>query len=126
MRTLAFALTIGLGGAVVGCAPPPLPSPPSDPRVVLTPDLGLLADPVVIAPGLVVRAQVRLVNPTKIDRPVVAITDWATASGMPVRTLLSAPRRFIVPRFGNAMVEVLAPSPQAVQFRIRVEPDYSN
>ena len=111
--------------ALSACVAPPAP-PVRDPRVQLTPDLGLLADPVVMAPGPGVRGQVRLVNPSSTDRSVIQTTEWASATGMPVRSILSSPRRLTVPRFGDAVIEVIAPNPQAIRFQVRVEPDYAN
>lgn len=113
---------------VAGCAapPPPPPPPPSDPRVFLTPDVGVFADPPIVAYGPQLRASVRLVNPYAADRPVIQTTEWANASGMPVRSLLSTPQRLTVPRFGDATIQIIAPNPAAVQFRIRVEPDFSS
>lgn len=111
-----------------GCAAPPSPAPlpPTDPRVFLTPDAGVLADPPLVVPGTLMRATVRLVNPSPSDRPIIETTDWVNAAGLPIRTLLSAPQRLTVPRFGDSTVEVIAPNASAVQFRVRVEPDYSN
>ena len=91
----------------------------------LTPDAGVLAEPPTVVAGPLLRASVRLVNPTGADRPVIGTTDWATASGMPVRSLLSAPQRLTVPRFGDATIQAIAPTQAAVLFHIRVEPDLS-
>lgn len=103
------------------CTPPPL----GDPRVYLTPDAGVFADPLIVVPGPPLRASVRLVNPGSSDRPVIQSTDWANADGMPVHSLLSAPQRLTVPRYGDATIELIAPNPAALQFRVRVEPDRS-
>ncbi|MBC7800004.1 MAG: hypothetical protein H7Z10_05235 [Gemmatimonadaceae bacterium] len=120
MRTTLAAAIMML---VAGCTPPPPPAPPGDPRVFLTPDAGVFADPPIVAFGPELRGSVRLVNPGPNDRPVIQTTEWANASGMPVRSLLSTPQRLTVPRFGDATIQVIAPSRAAVQFRIRVEPD---
>lgn len=85
----------------------------------------MFADAPIVGPGPSLRAAVRLVNPSGVDRPVIETTDWVTAAGMPVRSLLSAPQRLTVPRYGDATIQVIAPNPAAVQFRIRVEPDFS-
>lgn len=114
---------IALLGVVLttACTPPP----PGDPRVYLTPDAGIYADPPIVAAGPPLRASVRLVNPGSSDRPVLQSTDWANADGMPVRSLLSLPQRLTVPRYGDATIELIAPNPAALQFRVRVEPDRS-
>ena len=84
---------------VAGCATPA--PPPGDPHVYLTPDAGVSADPPIIVAGPLLRASIRLVNTSPADRPVVQTTDWTTDIGMPVRTLLSAPIRLTVPRYGT-------------------------
>lgn len=91
----------------------------------LAPDAGVFADPAVVLAGPLLRASVRLVNPSSTDRAVLQTTDWVNASGLPVRTLLSAPQRLTVPRFGDATISVIAPNAAASQFRVRVEPDHS-
>lgn len=117
-RLLALAGTI----FVAGCA---APMAPSDPRVFLTPDAAVSADPPIVTNGPLLRASIRLVNPTAVDRPVVQTTDWLNAAGMPLRSLASAPQRLTVPRFGDATIQLIAPNPAAIQFRTRVEPDRS-
>lgn len=91
----------------------------------VTPDAGVYAEGPVVVPGPSLRAAVRLVNPGPADRPVLHTTDWIGASGLPVRTSMSRPQRLVVPRFGDATIAVTAPTPAAVQFRVRVEPDLS-
>ena len=83
----------------------------------------MFAEAPTVVPGPLLRAAVRLVNPSGMDRPVVQTTDWVNAAGMPVRSLLSTPQRLTVPRYGDATIQVIAPNPAALQFRIRVEPD---
>ena len=94
---------LAMAGAllVAGCAAP-LPPPPGDPRVQLTPDAGVSADPPVIGvgPSLRLRASIRLVNSSPADRPVLQTTDWTDIDGLAVRTLMSAPQRLTVPVSG--------------------------
>jgi uncharacterized protein YcfL len=107
---------------VVGCMAQPVPT---DPRVFLTPDAGVLAEPPVVVAAPMLRVSVRLVNPTGADRPVLQTVDWTNAEGLPVRSLMSRPQRLTVPRYGDATISFIAPTPAATQFRIRVEPDHS-
>lgn len=121
-RSLAIVgIVAGLGSA---CAAP-TPAPPRDLRVMLTPDAGVYADAPHVVPGTLLEASLRLVNPSPQDRPVVQTTDWIDAAGLIIQTLLSTPQRLTVPRYGDAVIRVIAPTPAAVQFRIRVEPDLS-
>jgi hypothetical protein len=106
-----------------GCVGPT--AAPSDPRIFLTPDVAVLADPPVVSLGPPLRASIRLVNPSSADRPVLQTTDWVNAAGMPLRTLLSTPQRLTVPGYGDTTIRLIAPSPLAVQFHTRVEPDRS-
>jgi uncharacterized protein YcfL len=117
-RLLAAAVAV----AVAGCAAPP---PPADPYVQVTPDAGINAEQTIVAADAPLRASIRLVNSTGVDRPVLHTTDWNDAAGMPVPTLLSAPQRLTVPRYGDATIRLIAPTSTAVQFRVRVEPDRS-
>jgi uncharacterized protein YcfL len=107
---------------LVGCTSLP---PPADPYVRVTPDAGVVAEPALVAALTPMQASIRLVNTSSVDRPVLQTTDWNDAAGLPVRSLLSAPQRLTVPRFGDATILLIAPSPAAVQFRVRVEPDRS-
>jgi hypothetical protein len=104
-----------LAGAVIvaGCATPA--PPPGDPRDV----------PPIIVAGPLLRVSIRLVNPSPADRPVLQTTDWTDVNKLPVRTLMSAPQRLTVPRFGDATIQVIAPNPRAVNFNTRIEPDFS-
>ena len=114
---------VAAAALVAGCAPPP--PQPADPYVYLTPDAGVYAEPTIMAAEAPLRASIRLLNPTGVDRPVLQTTEWNDAAGLPVPTLLSAPQRLTVPRFGDATIRLIAPNPAAVQFRVRVEPDRS-
>jgi hypothetical protein len=106
-----------------GCVAPV--APPSDPRVFLSPEAAVPADPPVVLPGPPLRASIRPVNPSNADRPVLQTTDWVNAAGILLRTLLSTPQRLTVPGYGDATILLIAPSPLAVQFHTRVEPDRS-
>lgn len=121
MKAALFGV-LAVAALVTACTPPPLLG---DPRVVLTPDANVLADAPIVVEGALLSVSVRLVNPSNRDRPVIETTDWKDAAGQPIRTLLSAPQRLTVPRYGDAEILAVAPTPNAVQFRIRVEPDYS-
>jgi uncharacterized protein DUF1425 len=118
-RVLALAVAV----LVANCAAPP--PPPGDPRVQLTPDAGVSADSPRIVSGPLLRASIRLVNSSPADRPVLQTTDWTDVNKLPVRTLMSAPQRLTVPRFGDATIQVIAPNPKAVNFHTRIEPDFS-
>ncbi len=119
MRWLALAGTLW----VVGCAAPPTP-PAGDPRITLTPNAGVFADPPVVTLGPPLRASIRLINPSSVDLRVVQTTDWFKDDGSPVRSILSTPQHFTVPRFGDAMIPLVSPAPAATNFHIRVESDY--
>ncbi len=119
VRHLLAAVCVALAA---GCTSIP---PPADPYVQVTPDAGVVAEPALVAPETPLRASIRLVNRSAVDRPVLQTTDWNDAGGLPVRSLLSAPQRLTVPRFGDATILLIAPNPAAVQFRVRVEPDRS-
>lgn len=126
LSSLAAAAMIVLGLGLAACAPvpPPPPAPPTDPRVYILPDLPITADPPIVSTQAgMLRVTVRLVNRTPEDIPVVAITDWADAQGRPIRSTVSAPRRLTVPRFGDAVVDSVAPRATATAFRVRVEFD---
>jgi hypothetical protein len=61
---------------------------------------------------------------TASDLPVKQTTMWFNSIGQIINTLLSRPERMIVPRFGDAYVELIAPTPDALMFQVRVEADY--
>jgi len=105
-------------------AQPPLPPP--DTRVYVTPDAGVYADPAILRPGYPIQGSVRLINPTSTDLAIKQTTDWFDASGLHITTVLSAPERMVVPRLGDAYIKLVAPTPNAVQFQVRVEPDLIN
>jgi hypothetical protein len=114
-------LTAVLALGLYACAAPP---PAIDPRVAITPDLPIVAEaPNVTTSAGLMRVTLRLVNSTPQDLPVLAITDWTDREGQPISTIMSAPIRLTVPRFGDAVVDRIAPRDSAVIFHIRVEPD---
>jgi Protein of unknown function (DUF1425) len=114
-----FAAAVLLGA--YGCA---LPPPPTDPRLVIMPDLPLVADaPSVTTSAGLMRVTLRLVNGTPQDLPVLTITDWLDEQGRPIASLMSAPMRMAVPRYGDAVMDRLAPRPSATSFHIYIEPD---
>ena len=103
------------------CAAPP---PPTDPRVVIVPSAGVVADPPIVAvEGDLLRVSVRLVDPAGADARVMAQTDWFDAMGRPLPSVMSAPQRMVVPALGDAWVRGVAPNGAATGFRLRVEPD---
>jgi hypothetical protein len=104
------------------CAAPP---PAADPRVVVTPDLPIAAQaPNVTTSAGLMHVTLRLMNSMPQDQPVLATTDWVDQEGQPISSIMSAPVRLTVPRFGDAAVDRIAPRPSAADFRIRVEPDH--
>ena len=122
VRAAGFALAAGLAA----CAPPAPPRAVSlDPRVAITPDAAVFADaPIMGMQSSLLSVSVRLSNPRGADVPVLQTMDWIDAAGVPIRSVMSAPRRMTVPRFGDATVQGIAPSPAARDFRLRVEPDF--
>ena len=118
---VAFAAPVLLGA--YGCAVPP---PPADPRLVITPDLPLVADaPSVTTSAGMMRVTLRLVNGTPQDLPVLTTTDWLDEQGRPISSLMSAPMRMTVPRYGDAVMDRLAPRIPVSGFHIRIEPDWA-
>ncbi|CAO3425781.1 DUF1425 domain-containing protein [Azospirillum doebereinerae] len=123
--TAVLAVALGLGlAACAPVTPPPAPVPASaDPRVFILPDLPVTADaPNVSTQAGMLRVSVRLVNRTAEDIPVVTTTDWVDGQGRPIRSTVSAPR-LTVPRFGDAVLDSVAPRSNAAGFRVRVEFD---
>jgi hypothetical protein len=57
---------------------------------------------------------------------VLASTEWTDAAARPISSSMSVPRRMTVPRFGDALVDSLAPRADAVNFRVTVAPDLAN
>lgn len=108
---------------MAACTTAPIAS--GDPRVSVTPDARVFAEDLIVVEGSPLRVSVRLVNTSGIDRPVIETTDWRNAAGQPIRSLMSAPQRLTVPRHGDAAISKIAPNADAVQFRIRVEPDFT-
>ena len=121
----AAALMLPL--ALLSCAaPPPLP-PPTDPRISLAPGLPISADaPSVSTTNGMMRVAVLLSNGTDRDVPVITTTEWIDAAAQPMRSVMSAPRRMTIPRFGDATIDSLAPRSDAVGFRVNVAPDSAN
>ena len=116
-----FAAVLALGANA--CAPPP---PAIDPRIVMAPDLPLLADaPNITTSAGLTRVTLRLMNGTPQDLPILTITDWLDEKARPISSLMSAPMRLTVPRYGDAMIDRLAPHPRATSFRIHIEPDWA-
>ncbi len=114
-----FAAVLALGANA--CAPPP---PATDPRIVMTPDLPLVADaPNVTTSAGLIRVTLRLMNGTPQDLPILTITDLFDEQGRPISSLMSAAMRLTVPRYGDAVIDRLAPHPRATSFRIHIEPE---
>ena len=106
-----------------GCAVPPSPT---DPRLVIAPDLPLVAEaPSVTTSAGMMRVTLRLVNGAPQDLPVLTITDWLDEQGRPISSLMSAPMRMTVPRYGDAVMDRLAPRGTVTGFHIRIEPDWA-
>jgi hypothetical protein len=113
-----------LAFALAACAPPP---PPGDPRVTLVPGLPLTADvPNVSTENGLLRVVVVLSNRTDRDVAVLAMAEWTDEAARPLRSVMSAPRRLTVPRFGNANLDSLAPNSAAAGFHVNVQPDPTN
>lgn len=108
---------------VAACATAPIAL--GDPRIEITPDARVFADPPIVIGGSLLRVSVRIANPSSTDRPVMETTDWQNLAGQPIRSLMSAPQRLTIPRYGDASISKIAPNPDAVQFHIRIEPDFS-
>jgi hypothetical protein len=95
-----------------------------DPRVEITPNTGVILDRIQVNAIGPVRGNIRLINSTSTDVPIKQTTTWFNSIGQVINTLLSRPEKMIVPRFGDAYVELIAPTPDAVMFQVRVEADY--
>ena len=95
-----------------------------DPRVEITPNTGVSLDRIQVNAIGPVRGNIRLINSTSTDLPIKQTTTWFNSIGQMINTLLSRPEKMIVPRFGDAYVELIAPTPDAVMFQVRVEADY--
>jgi uncharacterized protein YcfL len=92
--------------------------------VTVTDGSGVVAGPpLVTREGGLLRLSVRLENPWPTDARIILTTNWSEASGQPIRSLLSAPRTLTVAAHADAIVERIAPRPEAVDFRMHVEPD---
>jgi uncharacterized protein YcfL len=107
---------------VAGCAVPP--PPPGDPHVVIVPGAGVVADrPIVMVENDLLRVAVRLSDANAGDARVIAQIDWLDAAGRRVDTVMSAPRRMVVPGMGDAWVRGVAPNADVGDFRLHVAPD---
>ena len=95
-----------------------------DPRVEITPHTGVILDRIQVNAIGPVRGNIRLINTTGTDLPIKQTTTWFNSIGQNINTLLSRPEKMIVPRFGDAYVELIAPTPDALMFKVRVEADY--
>jgi hypothetical protein len=95
-----------------------------DPRVEITPNTGVILDRIQVNAIGPVRGNIRLINSTSTDVPIKQTTTWFNSIGQVINTLLSRPEKMIVPRFGDAYVELIAPTPDALMFQVRVEADY--
>ena len=95
-----------------------------DPRVEITPNTGVILDRIQVNAIGPVRGNIRLINTTGTDLPIKQTTTWFNSIGQNINTLLSRPEKMIVPRFGDAYVELIAPTPDALMFQVRVEADY--
>jgi hypothetical protein len=71
-----------------------------------------------------VRGNIRLINTTSTDLPIKQTTTWFNSVGQNINTLLSKPEKMVVPRFGDAYVDLIAPTPDAVMFKVFVDADY--
>jgi hypothetical protein len=97
-----------------------------DPRVEITPNTGVILDRIQVNAIGPVRGNIRLINTTGTDLPIKQTTTWFNSIGQNINTLLSRPEKMIVPRFGDAYVELIAPTPDAMMFQVRVEADYTD
>jgi len=95
-----------------------------DPRVEITPNTGVILDRIQVNAIGPVRGNIRLINTTDTDLPIKQTTTWFNAIGQNINTLLSRPEKMIVPRFGDAYVELISTTPDALMFQVRVEADY--
>ena len=95
-----------------------------DPRVQIAPNTNVILDRIQVNAIGPVRGNIRLINMTATDLPIKQTTMWFNSIGQNINTLLSRPEKMVVPRFGDAYVELIAPTPDAVMFQVRVEADY--
>lgn len=95
-----------------------------DPRVEIAPDTGVVLDLIQVDAFGPIRGNIRLINTTGSDLPIKQTTTWFSSIGQIINTLLSKPEKMVVPRFGDAYVDLIAPTPDAVMFKVRVEADY--
>jgi uncharacterized protein YcfL len=113
--------------ALAACAAPPAPPASVDPRVVIVPGLPITTGaPLVTKQSGMLRVTATLANGTPQDIPVLATTDWIDPQGRSIASVVSRPRRLTVPRFGDAVLDSIAPRASATGFRIRVELDPAN
>lgn len=94
-----------------------------DPRVEIAPNTGVILDLIQVNAIGPIRGNIRLINTTGTDLPIKQTTTWFSSIGQVINTLLSKPEKMVVPRFGDAYVDVIAPTPDAVMFKVRVEAD---
>ena len=115
-------LFVGLVVLLSGCGTAPTVA--VDPRVQIAPNTNVILDRIQVNAIGPVRGNVRLINTMDADLPIKQTTTWFNSIGQNINTLLSRPEKMIVPRFGDAYVELIAPTPDAVMFQVRVEADY--
>lgn len=92
-----------------------------DPRVFVTQDAGVAAERLIVTQKKPIQGSLRIVNTTSEDLPISQTTTWFDFTGLPIRTLLSSPERMVVPRYGDAYIKLISPSPSAVDFNVRIE-----
>ena len=95
-----------------------------DPRVEIAPNTGVILDRIQVNAVGTVRGNIRLINTTGTDLPIKQTTTWFNSVGQNINTLLSKPEKMVVPRFGDAYVDLIAPTPDAVMFQVFVDSDY--
>lgn len=95
-----------------------------DPRVEIAPNTGVILDRIQVNVIGTVRGNIRLINTTGTDLPIKQTTTWFNSVGQNINTLLSKPEKMVVPRFGDAYVDLIAPTPDAVMFQVFVDADY--
>lgn len=122
IRPCGWALVSAL--ALSACASPVQSQQRLDPRVSVAPDVMLsVSKPNVSKQNGLMRVTLALHNTTGYDVPVLVETDWFDAQNRPIPTVMSLPERLTVPRYGDAVVDSLAPRPAAFGFHIRLESD---
>jgi uncharacterized protein YcfL len=114
-------------GLLAACAAPPPPSAaPSDPRVILTPNvaaLGFSLPNVTNSRDGRLQVTINVANGNAADFPLRIQTDWLNASGRPIQSLQSRPQQLLVPRFGTAIITADAPNDRARDFRMQIDID---